>query len=176
MCFFSSSFPLRQLLGARNLKCSRLDLRSGLLPLAGLTLRVEPSLHSAMLKRASHCSRLVGLLTFPSLLYLPDDFNSSIFQFFNFSSSVALYKQTLQRGITAAGTVPDSHRIPFHHSATRTPDCRIHKLRCKDSANRAKHKINRDFFISGTQRSSPEGSAGGPCHDSPRTSVSADTS
>jgi hypothetical protein len=26
---------------------------------------------------------------------------------------VALYKQTFSRGITAAGTVPDSHRIPF---------------------------------------------------------------
>ncbi len=46
-----------------------------------------------------------GLLTLPSLLYLPD------------SLSVALYKQTLQKGITAAGTVPDSHRIPFHQTA-----------------------------------------------------------
>jgi hypothetical protein len=26
---------------------------------------------------------------------------------------VALYKQAFLRGITAAGTVPDSHRIPF---------------------------------------------------------------
>ena len=44
-----------------------------------------------------------GLLTFPSLLYLPDIL------------SVALYKQTSLRRITAAGTVPDSHRIPLHH-------------------------------------------------------------
>ena len=28
--------------------------------------------------------------------------------------SVALYKQTSLRRITAAGTVPDSHRIPLH--------------------------------------------------------------
>ena len=27
---------------------------------------------------------------------------------------MALYKQTLIKGITAAGTVPDSHRIPLH--------------------------------------------------------------
>ena len=56
-------------------------------------------------------SLLAGLLTFPSLPYLPD------------FKSVALYRQTLQRGITAAGTVPDSHRIPLHQvaSATRLP-------------------------------------------------------
>jgi hypothetical protein len=47
-------------------------------------------------------SVMAGILTFPSLLYLPDHW------------PVALYKQTLQRGITAAGTVLDSHQIPLH--------------------------------------------------------------
>jgi hypothetical protein len=40
--------------------------------------------------------------------------------------SVALYKQTtLKKRITAAGTVPDFHRIPFHHGGILPPDCQI---------------------------------------------------
>lgn len=46
---------------------------------------------------------MAGLLAFPGLLYLPD------------FKSVALYEQASLMGITAAGTVPDSHRIPLHH-------------------------------------------------------------
>jgi len=54
---------------------------------------------------------LAGLLTFLSLHYLPDLW------------SVALYIQTSLTRITAAGTVPDFHRIPLHQaaSATRLP-------------------------------------------------------
>ena len=64
---------------------------------------------------------LAGLLTFPSLLYLPDRLSEEFAtahgnhnsQFPILRASVALYKQTLPRGITAAGTVPDFHRIPL---------------------------------------------------------------
>jgi hypothetical protein len=54
---------------------------------------------------------VAGLLTFPSLLYLPEPLSKRSM----FNVSVALYKQASLMGITAAGTVPDSHRIPLHH-------------------------------------------------------------
>ena len=44
--------------------------------------------------------------------------------------SVALHKQTLLRRITAAGTVPDSHRIPLHQAASAT---RLPLSVCKDT-------------------------------------------
>ena len=70
---------------------------------------------------------MAGLLTFPSLLYLPD------------SWSVALYKQTLLTGITAAGTVPDSHWIPLHQAASAT--------RLKGTNKQAKNQILLEFFL-----------------------------
>jgi hypothetical protein len=73
---------------------------------------------------------LAGLLTFPSLLYLPG------------SSPVALYKQTSIMGITAAGTVPDSHRIPLH----RGNICRLIAFRMQRYIFFEKICINIDFF------------------------------
>ena len=85
-----------------------------------------------------------GLLTFPSLLYLPDPFffravaNFSLFTLHSsLPRSVALYEQTSITGITAAGTVPDSHRIPLHQaaSATRLPFPSA-KLRISEQKNK----------------------------------------
>jgi hypothetical protein len=58
--------------------------------------------------------------------------------------SVALYKQTtLKKRITAAGTVPDFHQIPFHHGGIRPPDCLIG---CKGTNNRRKKQIYWKIF------------------------------
>ena len=48
---------------------------------------------------------MAGLLTFPCLLAFPT---------MCLRECQWHFKQTLKKGITAAGTVPDSHRIPLH--------------------------------------------------------------
>ena len=53
---------------------------------------------------------------------------------------MALYKQTIPRGITAAGTVPDSHRIPFHHGGILPPDCSFRVQRYKEESERPRKK------------------------------------
>ena len=70
-------------------------------------------------------------MTFPNLPYLPEII------------SVALYRQTLQRGITAAGTVPDSHRIPLHQAASAT---RLPILGAKIRISEQKNKFYLSFF------------------------------
>jgi hypothetical protein len=50
---------------------------------------------------------MAGLLTFPSLLYLPGIVVAS-----------GVIQANPSKGITAAGTVPDSHRIPLHQAAS----------------------------------------------------------
>jgi hypothetical protein len=47
---------------------------------------------------------MAGLLTLPSLLYLPGLFSISQWRYTS---------RPFSKGITAAGTVPDSHRIPL---------------------------------------------------------------
>ena len=96
-------FPLRLFLDARFLHFRQV-----------LTLGVEPALV------------LAGLLTFPNLLCLPEQY------------SVALYKQISKMGITAAGTVPDSHRIPLHHGDIGH---QIAIFGCKDKAIVVKYQI-----------------------------------
>ena len=57
---------------------------------------------------------MAGLLTFPSLLYLPDNFNSSILQFFN--SSIFIVSGVIQADLAkgdyscrySSGLSPDS--------------------------------------------------------------------
>jgi hypothetical protein len=68
---------------------------------------------------------MAGLLTLPGLLFLPDNM------------SVASYKQTLStRGITAAGTVADSHRIPLHQAASAArlpfPPAKVRKIQLSE--------------------------------------------
>ncbi len=58
--------------------------------------------------------------------------------------SVALYKQTSRRRITAAGTVPDSHRIPFHQAASAT---RLPLFNRKDTNKLAKIQIYLSFLM-----------------------------
>ena len=71
-------------------------------------------------------------MTFPNLPYLPEII------------SVALYRQTLQRGITAAGTVPDSHRIPLHQAASAT---RLPYFGGKGTNKQAENQIKAELFL-----------------------------
>ena len=84
-------------------------------------------------------------MTLPRWPYLPDNFQFSIF---NLQSSIFIVSGVIQAnpimGITAAGTVPDSHRIPLHQAASAT---RLPYFGGKGTNKQAENQIKAELFL-----------------------------